>query len=81
MGGIDVGRLQFAILDGVIGKSLLEKITFEQRCEGSKACSYLGEVLEAPGKGPDMGAWLVCSRSSKKVSAAGVEEARGSGQK
>ena len=43
-------------------------------------CVHLGEALQAEGKAPNVGAWLVCSRSSKKISPAGVEEARGGGE-
>lgn len=34
-----------------------------------------GEAFQTEGKGLNMGAWLVCSGSSKKTSAAGGEEA------
>ena len=61
--------------------SLFEKITSEQRCEGgSHGRSHLGEALQAEGKAPYVGAWLLCSRSSKKISPAGVEEARRGGK-
>ena len=40
-----------------------------------------GEEFQAEGKDPNMGVWLVCSRQSKKISPAGVEEMREVGQK
>lgn len=48
--------------------------------EVSHVSSCLGEAFQAEGKDPNMGVQLVCSRSSKNISPAGVEEARGGGQ-
>ena len=61
--------------------SLFEKITSAQRCErGSHVRSHLGGALQAEGKVSNVGAWLVCSRSSNRISPAGVGEVRGSGE-
>lgn len=70
------GRL-FAILNRVIGASPFEKVTCEQRHEGGKPCSYLGEASQGNGNGPNMDEWKACSRGSHKISIAGVKEDRG----